>query len=83
MLYEYALEPDLLNNWKDFRYFTEKFGVSRGRLLSPFPKRWKRLVYESLANCGEIERKRIEEGFTGSMIVCQIANMNGIPNTTG
>jgi hypothetical protein len=28
MLYEYALEPALLNNWKDFRYFTEKFGVS-------------------------------------------------------
>ena len=62
MLYEYARRADLLSNWKDFRYFTEKFGVSRGRLLSRFPKRWKRLVYESLANCGEIERKRIEEG---------------------
>jgi hypothetical protein len=62
MLYEYALEPALLNNWKDFRYFTEKFGVSRGWMLSRYPKRWKRLVYESLSNCGEIERKRIEEG---------------------
>jgi hypothetical protein len=62
MLYEYALEPVLLNNWKDFRCFTEKFGVSRGRMIARYPKRWKRLVYESLANCGEIERKRIEEG---------------------
>jgi hypothetical protein len=64
MLYEYALEPTLLNNWKDFRYFTEKFGVSRGRMIARYPKRWKRLVYESLANCGEIERKRIEEGLS-------------------
>jgi hypothetical protein len=62
MLYEYALELALLNNWKDFRYFTEKFGVSRGRMISRYPRRWKRLVYESLGNCGEIERKRIEEG---------------------
>jgi hypothetical protein len=64
MLYEYALEPALLNNWKDFRYFTEKFGVSRGRMISRYPRRWKQLVYESLSNCGEIERKRIEEGLS-------------------
>jgi hypothetical protein len=61
MLYEYALEPALLSNWKDFRYFVEKFGVTKGRLISCYPKRWKKLVYESLANCGEIERKRIED----------------------
>lgn len=62
MLYEYALEPDLLSNWKDFRYFTEKFDIAQGRLISRYPKRWKKIVYDSLANCGEIERKRIEEG---------------------
>ncbi|MGH9879642.1 MAG: hypothetical protein ACRD5H_18590 [Nitrososphaerales archaeon] len=61
MLYEYAVEPTLLNNWKDFRYFTEKLGVSRGRLISRYPKRWKKFVYESLTNCGEVERARIEE----------------------
>jgi hypothetical protein len=64
MLYEYALEPTLLNNWEDFRYFAEKFGVSRGHMISRYPKRWKRMVYESLSNCGEIERKRIEEGLS-------------------
>lgn len=62
MVYEYALDPSLLNNWKDFRYFTEKFGVPQGRLISRYPKRWKKLVYESLVDCGDIERKRIEEG---------------------
>src|SRR5215475_2003038 len=61
MIYEYALEPSLLSNWKDFRYFTEKFGVARGRLISRYPRRWKKMVYESLAACGEIERKQIEE----------------------
>lgn len=61
MFYEYALEPQLLNNWPDFRYFFENMGVSRGRLISRYPKHWKRLVYESLADCGDLERKRIEE----------------------
>lgn len=61
MLYEYALEPALLSNWKDFRYFTEKFGFSQRRLISCYPKHWKRMVYESLTSCGEIERKRIED----------------------
>jgi hypothetical protein len=61
MIFEYALEPILLNNWPDFRYFTEQFGVPQGRLISEYPKRWKKLVYQSL-NCGEIERARITEG---------------------
>jgi hypothetical protein len=61
MLCEYAVEPALLNNWKDFRYFIEKFGVTQGRLISRYPKRWKKMVYESLTGCGEIERKRIED----------------------
>jgi hypothetical protein len=61
MIYEYALEPSLLSNWQDFRYFTEKFGVPKGRLISRYPNKWERMVLESLANCGVIERKRIEE----------------------
>ena len=61
MFYEYALEPQLLNNWRDFRYFFENMGMSRGRLISRYPKHWKRIVYESLTDCGDMERKRIEE----------------------
>jgi hypothetical protein len=61
MIHEYALEPILLSNWQDFRYFTEKFGVPQGRLISEYPKRWKKLVYQSL-DCGEIDRARIVEG---------------------
>jgi len=62
MIYEFALEPALLNNWRDFRYFTESFGFPLGRLISRYPKRWKRLVYDSLDACGDVEKKRVEEG---------------------
>ena len=62
MINEYALEPSLLNNWKDFRYFVEKFGIENGRLISRYPSKWKKMVYESLPNdLSVIGRKRIEE----------------------
>lgn len=60
MLYEYAVEPNLLNTWERFRYFIEKFGVSQGRFISRYPKSWKRMVYDSLAGCSDMEKKRIE-----------------------
>ena len=61
MLYEYALEPSLLSNWSDFRFFVSQFGFDRGRLIARFPSKWKRMVYDSLHGCKEIERARIEE----------------------
>lgn len=61
MLHEYALEPEVLSNWGSFRYFVDQFGVQHGRMISRFPKKWKRMVYEASLRCGEIERKRIEE----------------------
>jgi hypothetical protein len=60
MFYEYALDPQLLTNWKDFRYHTEKYSWFHGRLIARYPKGWKKLVYESLSHCGEVERKMIE-----------------------
>lgn len=62
MIYEYALDPSLLNNWQTFRYFLEKFGTAQGRLISRYPKKWKTMVYQSITTCSEIDRKRIEEG---------------------
>ncbi len=61
MLHEYALEPALLSSWERFRYLTERFGVSQGRLISRYPRRWKALVYTVLEACSEIDRKRVEE----------------------
>ncbi len=59
MVHEYALEPDVLSTWDKFRYFMEQFGVEHGRLISQFPKKWKRYVIEACADT-EINRKRIE-----------------------
>ncbi len=47
MVYEYALEPELVATWgnrQDFRYFVEKFGLGQPRIVSRYPKPWKRLV---------------------------------------
>lgn len=60
MIHEFALEPSLLNNWQNFRYLTEKFSVPQGRLISRYPTRWARLVYDGLHDCPPMEKKRIE-----------------------
>jgi len=66
MLSEYALEPDLLNSYESCRYFLEKFGISRGRLVSQFPTSWLRTVHELIlrergaGRCSELQHARIE-----------------------
>ncbi|GAB5407310.1 MAG: hypothetical protein Aurels2KO_55410 [Aureliella sp.] len=61
MLQEYALEPTLINSWDRFQRFVTQFGVSQGRLISEFPKHWKRLVFEGLTNCKPKEKLKIVE----------------------
>ncbi|HIJ88889.1 MAG TPA: hypothetical protein HPP97_14620 [Desulfuromonadales bacterium] len=61
MLHEYALDPSVLTNWQSFRYFFENFGVPQGRMISQYPKKWKKLVYEACSGCRDIERSRIEQ----------------------
>lgn len=63
MIYEYALEPELAASWHDFqraRYFKEKFGIGRGRLVSRYPKRWKALVWQAFDNPDQNAKKRLE-----------------------
>jgi hypothetical protein len=61
MLKEYALQPELLSSWPVFRHLSDKFGYGRGRVIARYPRRWERMVYESLSNCKPVEKKRIEE----------------------
>jgi hypothetical protein len=75
MIYEYALEPELVASWhspEDFRFFVDKFGLGRGRIITKFPKGWVKLVWESVApTAGDMARKRLEEllmRFTERMI---------------
>jgi len=64
MIKEFALEPDVLaTSFRDFSYFIEKFGVAQGRVISRFPKDWKRMVYQaaqaSLGGTRELSRIEI------------------------
>lgn len=61
MLHEYAVEPRAIgSSWIGFRYLIEKFGFDRGRLISEYPKRWRRDVYDAARGLPAIEKKRIE-----------------------
>lgn len=64
MIKEYALDPELLTNWKDFRFFTTFFSLENGRALSgyPSPTYWISLVRKNLSNCKPMEKAKILEG---------------------
>lgn len=63
MIHEYALDPDAISDWQSFRFFVDQFGTSQGRLISQFPKKWKKLVYQAVERKqpSPINRARIEE----------------------
>jgi len=61
MFYEYAVDPAALSNWERVRFFFDAFGPWKGRFLTDFPSRkWRKMIYDGL-NCGDMEKKRIEE----------------------
>lgn len=62
MIYEFALDPNVIIDWNSFRFFIDQFGPSKGRLISRFPKKWKRMVYEALVEKkpSDLDRTRIE-----------------------
>ncbi len=50
MIYEYALEPELVCTWNERLiciFIKDHFGPDRGRLVSRYPKRWKKLVWDA------------------------------------
>jgi len=64
MLYEYAVEPACLKDWQTFRYLIEQFGVSRGRLLSEFPKNWIERVHEACSSFSFRQRQQLLDELT-------------------
>lgn len=74
MLKEYALEPELLSNWRDYRFFVGQFGASNGRLISRYPKKWKKMVIEAAQRAADVEYLRIEESLKNidSMLLARI-----------
>lgn len=65
MLKEFALDPSILGNWKDFRFFVGQFGVPQGRLISRFPADWKEMVIKAAEKSAkDVEYARIEDALT-------------------
>ena len=52
MIYEFALEPALVARWHDrkkYSFFDEKFGIRFRRVISGYPKNWKKLVWQAFS----------------------------------
>ena len=67
MIGEYALEPEMVATWGDranHRYFIREFGSGQGRLVSRYPKKWAKKVWNSFTGGSDMERKRLEELLT-------------------
>jgi len=60
MIYEFAVDPTCLKDWQTFRYLIEQFGVSRGRLVSQFPKDWVKQVYGSCSTFTFRQKQQLE-----------------------
>jgi hypothetical protein len=71
MIKEFALQPEaLVESFQTFRYLIEKFGVGHGRLISEFPSKWAKLVYEALnaQSLADEERHAISAYFKAKLI---------------
>ncbi|MFP3868510.1 MAG: hypothetical protein ACLFUU_10155 [Desulfobacteraceae bacterium] len=67
MIYEYAIEPELVATWGNidkYRYFYEQIGLGTPRIMSDYPKlkNWRRRVLQAAAGFkGTYDYLRIEE----------------------
>lgn len=65
MLYEFAIEPDVLANWDRCRNTLNLMGFRHARAIAAYPtrKRWKKMIFEACrqATCGDREFARIQE----------------------
>jgi hypothetical protein len=60
MIYEFALEPELVARWHDRReYFSfkEAFGMKTGRFISAYPKKWKKMVWDAFMNTPDFQNQ--------------------------
>lgn len=62
MFAEFAVQPELFATWPGYCSLIGKFGIQNGRLISRFPKSWKRMVIEAAQKvAGDVELARIIE----------------------
>lgn len=88
----FAIEPDALDTWQETRYILEKFGFDKGALISRYPKKWLRMVYDACDKneIGPIDKLRLEvilEGAKKNKLVksgtSYDSDLNWLENTIG
>lgn len=60
MLREFAVDPALFGDFQEFRYLIEKFGVTKARMITEFPKKWRKMVYASATGFTPRQRKQLQ-----------------------
>lgn len=63
MIHEFALDPRILGRWETYDRLVNDCGVEHGRLISEFPNRWKKMVWEAVLSSPSVtamESQRIE-----------------------
>jgi hypothetical protein len=64
MIYEYAVEPEIASQWgsrEHYRFFVRELGLGQGRLISRYPKKWTKKVWECYSGSNDMEKKRLED----------------------
>ncbi len=64
MIYEYALEPEMVAAWSNLHsqpHFKRAFGLGQGRIVSRYPKSWAKMVWDSFSGDSDMDKKRLEE----------------------
>lgn len=64
MIYEYALEPEMVATWGTFhnsRFFSREFGLGQARIVSRYPKKWAKEVWDAFGDGNDSDRMRLTE----------------------
>ena len=67
MIHEFAVDPEVVATWYQTelrRFFAREFGVGTPRIISRFPRSWKRRVWEEFrrsGNCNDLNNRRMTE----------------------
>ena len=67
MIYEFALEPELVARWhdrKEYSFFDEKFGIRFRRVISGYPKNWKKLVWQAFSESPAADNQNAQTRMT-------------------
>jgi hypothetical protein len=61
MIHEFSLDPGVAQDWQSLRYVLDQSGFPHGRLISEYPKEWRRMAYEAAAKISTpVNAKRVE-----------------------